>query len=56
MKSCEQDMVEIEWKACENDGGAPVLKYVLEKRNISDAEWQTVRYVALLKCFTYMPL
>ncbi|ESN96063.1 hypothetical protein HELRODRAFT_67647, partial [Helobdella robusta] len=41
----DKDRAEIQWTASKKDGGSPILKYVIEKRQIGSTEWQTVGMV-----------
>ena len=37
--------VELEWKAPDNDGGAPIEKYIIEKKDATKPEWEVATEV-----------
>jgi len=39
----DKDYAEIHWAPSQHDGGSPILKYVIEKREIPDQSWHAVR-------------
>ncbi|XP_013419362.1 twitchin-like [Lingula anatina] len=40
IKEKTEDSVTIEWKPPANDGGAPIIQYIVEKRDIQKPKWQ----------------
>uniref|UniRef100_A0A0N5D1Z0 non-specific serine/threonine protein kinase n=1 Tax=Thelazia callipaeda TaxID=103827 RepID=A0A0N5D1Z0_THECL len=41
----DKDSLILQWKAPDNDGGAPIEKYIVERRNKSEKEWNEVGVV-----------
>jgi len=50
----DRDLAEIYWTPSKHDGGSPILKYVIEKREIPDPSWHTVR-LRLYFNFIFLP-
>ena len=38
----DKDYAAIHWSPSQHDGGSPILKYVIEKREVPDPSWHTV--------------
>lgn len=38
------------WQPPENDGGTPLIEYIVERRELSKKAWQRVCYNFLLLC------
>ena len=39
----DKDYVEISWRPPKNDGGAPIEKYIVEKKEKGSDKWEKVR-------------
>ena len=46
----DRDHAEIHWSPSQHDGGSPIQKYVIEKREIPDQSWLTVRLCLSFFC------
>lgn len=38
----DKDSLKLQWEAPENDGGTPIQKYIVERRDKSEREWTEV--------------
>jgi len=44
----DRDLAEIHWSPSQHDGGSPILKYLIEKRELPDQTWHTVTFYSYL--------
>jgi len=49
----DRDCAEIHWSPSQHDGGSPIQKYVIEKREMPDQSWHTVRLSLYSAEFTF---
>jgi len=39
----DKDYAAIHWSPSQHDGGSPIQKYIVEKREVPDPAWHTVK-------------
>ena len=45
----DKDYAAIHWTPSQHDGGSPIQKYVVDKRELPDPSWHTVHFCFLLR-------